>query len=117
MKLPRVAEALYSQERKRQSVGRQQSRKRTSTSIPLASFKFLYALSVAEIVFTLRLQVPVNQAIQALDPVHFDPEIATALREAIIRHFHVRAYLSIAAFVLLAISMAFVRDGRSVAAE
>jgi hypothetical protein len=62
-----------------------------------------FAMSAFEVVYTVTRQLPVNQAIQALDPQHL-PDLASVeqLRQETIAHFRVRDLLSISAFVWLA---------------
>lgn len=62
-----------------------------------------FAMSAFEVVYTVTQQLPVNHAIQALDPQN-PPDVASAeqLRQATLVHFQVRDLLSISAFVWLA---------------
>ncbi len=62
-----------------------------------------FALLATDTIFTVVQQLAVNRAVQALDVAHLsDFQGAQQLRDATIRHFHVRGWLAIAAFVWLA---------------
>jgi hypothetical protein len=70
-----------------------------------------FALLVADTVFTVTQQLPVNRAVQALDVAHLpDPEQVRQLRNATIEHFHLRGWLSICAFVWLVFAVVFSLD-------
>ena len=61
-----------------------------------------FALLATDTIFTVTQQLPVNHAVQSLDLAHLtDLSHVQALRDDTIRHFHVRGWLAIAAFVWL----------------
>lgn len=67
-----------------------------------------FAMSAVEVAYTVTQQLPVNQAIQALDPQHL-PDLASVeqLRQKTLTHFRIRDLLSISAFVWLAFVAVF----------
>ena len=70
-------------------------------------------LLLADTVFTVTQQLPINRAVQALDAAHLtDLARVQQLRDATIHHFDLRGSLSIAAFVWLACAIVFSLDGR-----
>ncbi len=70
---------------------------------------------LADTVFTVTQQLPINRAVQALDAAHLtDLARVKQLRDASIHHFYLRGSLSIAAFVWLAYATVFSLDGRQV---
>jgi hypothetical protein len=72
-----------------------------------------FALLVADTVFTITQQLPVNRAVQALDLAHLtDLGQIQQLRDATIQHFHLRSWLSISAFVWLACAVVFTLAGQ-----
>lgn len=71
------------------------------------------ALVLADIVFTVTQQLPINRAVQALDTGRLtDLTLVQQLRDATIQHFYLRGFLSIAAFILLGCAIVFSLDGR-----
>jgi hypothetical protein len=72
-------------------------------------------LLLADTVFTVTQQLPINRAVQALDAARLtDPARVQQLRDATIHHFYLRGSLSIAAFVWLAFATIFSLDARQV---
>ena len=61
-----------------------------------------FALNVSEIAFTVTHQLPINRAVQALDPAHLvDIERVQQLREVSVHNFRVREWLAISSFICL----------------
>jgi hypothetical protein len=74
-----------------------------------------FALLVTDAVFTVTQQLPVNRAVQALDVAHLaDTDKLQSLRDATIRHFHLRGWFSITAFVWLVVGVVFSLGGQPV---
>ncbi len=72
-------------------------------------------LLLADTAFTVTQQLPVNRAVQALDPTHLmDLTRVQQLRDGTIHHFYLRGSLSIAAFVWLAFGIVFSFGGRQI---
>ncbi len=84
-----------------------------------------FALLVTDTVFTVRQQLPINRAVQALHVARPDDAgrandaasletsgQAQQLRDATIQHFHLRAWLAIVAFVWLVVALIFALHGR-----
>ena len=71
------------------------------------------SMLLADTVFTLTQQLPINRAVQALDATHLtDPTRVQQLRDVTIDHFYRRGSLSIAAFVWLAFAIVFLLAGQ-----
>jgi uncharacterized membrane protein len=74
-----------------------------------------FALLVMDTAFTITQQLPVNRAVQALDVAHLaDAANLQSLRDATIRHFHLRGWFSITAFVWLVFGVVFSLGGQPV---
>jgi uncharacterized membrane protein len=68
-------------------------------------------LLIADTVFTVTQQLPINRAVQALDLAQLaDPGRVQQLRDATIQHFHLRGWLSICAFLWLVFAVVFLLD-------
>jgi uncharacterized membrane protein len=71
-----------------------------------------FALLGMDTVFTVTQQLPVNRAVQALDVARLaDAAKLQSLRDATIKHFHLRGWFSITAFVCLVFGVVFSLDG------
>ena len=69
-------------------------------------------LLILDTVFTVKQQLPVNHALQSIDLTQ-SPDLVRlqALRDATITHFHLRGFLSVSAFFLLAFAVVFSFSG------
>ena len=73
-----------------------------------------FALLVADTVFTVTQQLPINRGVQKLDLAHLtNLGQVQQLRDATVQHFHARGLLSISAFVWLACAVVFSLAGQA----